>query len=81
MHILGGSVVGIFSPLGLFLFFQLAGIYHPWSLKKVAGFPLIHVPHAANMETVKMRFGGSVDEFFPLGFFLSSWKESVTPAC
>ena len=47
---------------GFFLFFfQPAGICHPCSLKKVAGFPSIHASHAANMEPVQTRFGGSVE--------------------
>ena len=57
MNVPGGSEVGILPTV--FLFFQLAGICHPCSLNKVAGFPLIHVAHAANMESVKTRFGGS----------------------
>ena len=58
---LGGSEVGISSPLGFLFFFQPEGIYHPCSLKKVAGVPSIHASHAANMEPFRMRFGGSVE--------------------
>ena len=55
------SEVGIFSPLVFFFLFPACRNLSPLLAEEGCRFPSIHALHAANMEPVRMRFGGSTD--------------------
>ena len=86
---LGGSEAGIFPPLGFFLFFQPAGISHPCSLKKVAGFlrSMLRTLQTWNLfgrDSVVLRtifLGGYLRgwHFFPTGFFSFPACRNLSP--